>query len=298
MAVVVLGAEGFLGRHVVDALAEAGVPARPAPPIGQLDLRTAPPSAVADVLDSLGATAVVNATGQIAGSPAELMRGNAEVARLLVEACRLRRPGLRLVQLGSAAEYGPTPPGVPVREDVPERPVTDYGTAKLAASRAMLAAGAAGEVDPVVLRVFNPLGRGQSPMTLPGTVAAQLIADPTAELTVGALDGVRDFVSARDVGRAAVAAAVAERVPADARVVNVGSGSARSARDVVTLLRELGGHRGRLVETDGGSARSRAVDGAAADVERARRVLAWAPRDTFEEAVAAVFAGALVHARS
>src|SRR3954462_15585667 len=40
---------------------------------------------------------------------------------------------VRLVHLGSAAEYGAVPPGVPVAESAPARPISAYGMSKLAA---------------------------------------------------------------------------------------------------------------------------------------------------------------------
>jgi nucleoside-diphosphate-sugar epimerase len=302
MSVVVLGGRGFLGRHVAEALADAGAEVEVGPPSEELDLRVAAPADVAARLRGLGASTVVNATGQISGSLSELIWGNAEVARRLVDACRQVRPGLRLVHLGSAAEYGVTPSWVPVDEGQVENPAAPYGTAKLMATRALLEATEAGDVDAVVLRVFNPLGRGQSPMTLPGAVAAQLVADPDGDVHVGPLHPLRDFVTARDIGRAAAAAALAELPawvgsPRDARIVNVGSGTARPVRDVVRLLRERAGHRGRLVEREsGGSERSRAVDGAPADVARAARLLAWQPLDTLDDAVDEVLAGAVARA--
>ncbi len=299
MAVVVLGGRGFLGRHVAEALADSGAEVAVWPPRGELDLSVAAPADVAARLQALGASTVVNATGQISGTLSQLIRGNAEVVRRLVDACRQVRPGLRLVHLGSAAEYGVTPSRVPVDEGQVENPAAPYGTAKLMATRALLEATEAGDVDAVVLRVFNPLGRGQSPMTLPGAVAAQLVTDPDGDVQVGALDALRDFVAARDIGRAAAAAALADLPewvgsPHDARIINVGSGTARPVRDVVELLRERAGHRGRLVERDGGgSERSRAVDGAPADVARAARLLAWQPLDTLDDAVNEVLAGAV-----
>jgi nucleoside-diphosphate-sugar epimerase len=298
MTVVVLGGHGFLGRHIVDVLAAVGAMVRVAPPIEELDLRFAPPTDVADRLRSLGTTVVVNATGQLTGTLPELLQGNADTARRLVDALERVCPGMRLVHLGSAAEYGTTPSAVPIPEDREEQPQSPYGTAKLAASQVLLEATRRGAVDAVLLRVFNPLGRGQPCSTLPGTVARQLVADRNADITVGPLSAVRDFVSARDIGRAAAAAALVElpawvRSPRENRLVNVGSGSARPVRDVVETLRARGGHQGRLIERDaGGSQRSGAVIGAPAEVTRAAQLLGWRPEDDLDHAVDEILAGA------
>lgn len=302
MTVVVLGGHGFLGRHIVDALSAAGATVEVGPPIDELDLRFAAPVDVASRLRDLGAAVVVNATGQLTGTLPDLLQGNAEAARRLADALARVRPGLRLVHLGSAAEYGATPPGVPIAEDRVEEPQSPYGTAKLAACQILLEATQRGAIDAVLLRVFNPLGRGQPPLTLPGAVAAQVVAAREADIMVGPLDAVRDFVSARDIGRAVAAAALVElpaweRTPRENRLINVGSGATRPVRDVVEMLLTRAGHRGRLIERHTeGSERSGIVLGAPADVTRAARLLGWRPLDTLEEAIDEIIAGTTAHA--
>ena len=86
----------------------------------------------------------------------------------------------------------------------------------------------------MVLRVFNPIGPGRRPASLPGRLAAELRARPAADaprcrgwVTSSAH---RDFVDVRDVARAAGLAATAPgRAPA--AVLNIGSGRARPVRD-------------------------------------------------------------------
>ena len=67
----------------------------------------------------------------------------------------------------------------------------------------------------VVLRVFNPVGPGAPEESLPGRVAAELrrALASGAEVRLGSLDAVRDFVDARDVADAVIAAAAGPAPP-------------------------------------------------------------------------------------
>jgi len=69
-----------------------------------------------------------------------------------------RRGSDPLVHLGSAAEYGVQPEGVPITESAKPEPVSNYGRSKLAATRKIIAATNDGDIAATVLRVFNPIG--------------------------------------------------------------------------------------------------------------------------------------------
>jgi nucleoside-diphosphate-sugar epimerase len=184
---------------------------------------------------------------------------------------------VRLVHLGSAAEYGLTEPGVPVSESAIPRPVGEYGATKLAGTRLVQQAGAAG-LDPVVLRVFNPVGPEAPEGSLPGRVMSELrraLADGT-EVRLGPLEAVRDFIDARDVAEAVIAAATAPRLPHP--VLNVGSGVGTPARTLVKLLVSISGYTGEVQEDLPGSTRSQGVLWQQADITAATLDLDWRPR--------------------
>ncbi|WP_035847439.1 NAD-dependent epimerase/dehydratase family protein [Kitasatospora azatica] len=276
MRILLLGADGFLGRHV--ALALRALPAAELRTAGRrpdhdlhLDLTTCQVKELAADLASLAPAAVVNCAGAVSGSALHQTEVNARGPAVLAEAIQLACPTARLVHLGSAGEYGPAEPGSSLTELDQARPAGIYGVTKLAGTLAV----AESAVDAVVLRVFNPVGPGAPAASLPGRLAAELAAGPGEAVTLGDLSAHRDFVDARDVAAAVVAAVLA---PAPLpRILNIAGGRAQPVRAVAEGLVAAAGYTGRLAETGSGSERSAAVSWQQADISAATAALDWRP---------------------
>jgi nucleoside-diphosphate-sugar epimerase len=282
---VVLGANGFIGRHVAAALigqrdvevvgSGLGTPL-PGLERGWLDMDLlAGDGRLEAELRAARPEFVVNCTGATAGTAAELVRLNVDTTAAILDAIAQSGTGARLIHLGSAAEYGPGPAGLAVAETALAQPVSAYGLAKLAATELVTAAAAAGR-DAAVLRVFNALGPGMPPGTLPGGALGRLteaVAASSPRIEMGPLDSVRDFVDVRDIGAAVVAACLTTRL--DSPIVNVGAGTGHTARELVVALAERVGFRGEIGEAAAGSPRSSDVPWQVADVSLAARVLNW-----------------------
>ncbi|MBQ1063014.1 NAD-dependent epimerase/dehydratase family protein [Micromonospora chalcea] len=289
MRVLLFGASGFIGAHVrreLAATADLTCPSR-----DECDLVTAAPETLRALLDTVRPDAVVNCAGAVSGTAEDLVRANTLVTAKLVDAVAVAAPRARLVRLGSAAEYGPVPFGAAAAEDLPAAPVSAYGVSQAAATRLTELSAAAGRVDAVVLRVFNPVGPGMPRTTLLGRVAALLSRlAPGEDLRTGPLDAYRDFVDVRDVA-AAVGRAVTVTAPR-ARVLNVASGRAVPVRDAVHLLVSAAGRPVRVREDHAPSPRSADVGWMRADVGRAASVLGWTPEHDLYDSVGALWSQA------
>jgi nucleoside-diphosphate-sugar epimerase len=287
---VVFGANGFIGSPVAAAVRWlpgtelVGVGLGPKPtgfPATWFDLDIMAVGAhnLAARIRDLNPTIVINCIGLTAGTDNELVRSNVgTTSRLLraVDTIGTRGVRPRFVHIGSAAEYGRGQAGEPISEEAEEQPVSPYGAIKLIATQLVVSAAEAGAVDGIVLRVFNAIGPAMPPGTLAGAAIHRLreaIAAAAPQIEMGPLDAVRDFVDVRDVG-SAVAAACSVPSLGD-RIVNVGSGTPHTARELVELLAARIGFHGTVAEQGAGSPRSSDVPWQVADVSLAERALGW-----------------------
>lgn len=291
---LVFGASGFIGRHVVGALEHDRRAARVScPGRDRCDLSAVDTDELAAVLRDLMPDVVVNCTGRLDGAVDELIRANTLVTAKLIAAIGAVNPAMRFVRLGSAGEYGRVARGTAAREDDPAAPVSEYGVSLLAATRLVDLARAAGRVDGLTLRVFNPIGPGLQDHTLLGRAATQLreaVVDHAAAISLGPLSPSRDFVDVRDVAAAVVAAALGPRPPKS--VFNVGSGRAVTAREAVHLLASAAGFTGEVREEGAPSGRSATVDWMLADISRAAEALGWRPAHGLTDSITAIWTDA------
>ena len=114
MRVLLLGANGFLGRFVADRL--LADPAVQLTALGRgddadvrFDLASGSPGALTRFLDAVHPGVVVNCAGATRGGARELTRHNTVAVATVCEALRRSGCGARLVQIGCGAEYGPSP---------------------------------------------------------------------------------------------------------------------------------------------------------------------------------------------
>jgi UDP-glucose 4-epimerase len=285
-AVLVTGASGFLGRHLVrhlDALgAHVHAVARPGTPprsTGAVrawhDADLGDADAVAAVVRRVRPAAVVHLASEVSGDRSgdravPMLEANTRAAVGVMTAARAE-PGCRVVLAGSIEEP---------RGDEP--PVSPYAAAKAATTGYARLFHAQEELPVTVLRIAMVYGPDQ-----PDT--AKLVPHVCRSLVRGRVpalgSGTRgvDWVHVDDVADALVRAAVAPDAPG--HVLDVGSGRAVTIADVVRELAGLAGYDGPL----GLGAREDRSDERVqvADPEPAARVLGWRARTALRDGLAA-----------
>ena len=176
-------------------------------------------------------------------------------------------------------------------EDRVPEPVTAYGKLKLECANLVLDAVRRGEAEGLVLRVGNVVGARQPGHSLLGVVASRLLAarreGVPCELELGPLGSQRDFLALADAAEA-VAHAAAVRPAVSGQVVNIGTGRAHSARELVRMLMDASGVPATLTEAEPPTPVE--TDWQQMGVERAASVLRWRPRRTLADAVAELWA--------
>ena len=200
--VLITGANGFTGRHLVARLAETSSASLIGLPCDLTD-----PEAVLHVVERADPDVVYHLAGIFGSeSPEEIQRVNVGGFVSLRDALRRQadrrgRP-IRLLIIGSAAELGRAGAArLPVAEDACCQPETVYGRSKWEATRLALAEPCEGPLEIVVARPFNLVGPGLSPRLALGNFARQ-IADVTlgraSAIRCGPLDSRRDYLDVRD----------------------------------------------------------------------------------------------------
>jgi len=222
--ILVTGASGFVGRHLLDAIAAEGrhavlalsgsePPASAAKDVEwrRADLRS--PGAIDDAVAAFRPEGVFHlaARTEIVASdrdPAGTLELNAVGTLRLLEALSRRAPDAKVVLVSSAAVYGSVgEKDLPAREtSSPVRPEGVYGVSKATAEMLARFFESSAGLSIVIVRPFNVIGPGQTDRFAASSFAKQLaemeagLREP--KLRVGNLRSRRDVTDVRDVARA------------------------------------------------------------------------------------------------
>lgn len=252
MRVLVTGAAGFVGQHLLahlEAHGHEGIPAE-APGHGaegmrEVDVRDP------DGLDAairelrpdgcvhLAALAFVPRTWEQPGTTFEV---NVVGTMNLLASLRDHLPGCRTLVASTAQVYGEKVSGGKIPEDHVMAPATIYAITKMAADLGALAFGKHHDVPVMTVRPTNHIGPGQSPEYVTPAFARQVARiargiDPPV-MRVGNLESRRSFMDVRDVVQAY--RLLLERGVAG-RAYNIAGPELHRVGEVLDLLGDLAG---------------------------------------------------------
>ena len=291
MRVLITGANGFVGRHLIRLLETLAPPPEitawvwdgdPAPAAAstsvRVDLRRAADVAAAlekaapEVVYHLAAAASVAASWR---EPALAFDVNLRGTATPPPPPSAAEPPPLVVVATSGEVYGPTDPAHRAREDDPLRPLSPYAFSK--AGQDQLAASC--RRPPVVrLRPFAHTGPGQPDRFALPSFARQIAAAEAGlqepRIAVGNLDAVRDVADVRDVVRAYPAVATLDHA---GRAYNVATGRGHRIGDLLELLCGLARCRVEVVR-DPALDRPADVPRLVGDAARLTAATGWEPR--------------------
>ncbi len=297
--VLVTGAGGFIGSHLVERLVELGANTRALVRYratgawgwldhsacrkdvqvfaGDLVDRDCVVRAVQDrdVIFHLGALIAIPYSYE---APLSYVRTNVEGTLNVLQAARQSEVE-RVIHTSTSEVYG-TARQVPIGEDHPLQGQSPYAASKIAADKMAEAFHLSFGVPVVTVRPFNTFGPRQSARAVIPTVIMQGLVNRRVRL--GNVEPTRDFNYVSNTVDGFICAAASDQ--AVGRVVNFGSGSEIKIRSLVEAIGRLMGVPIEIV-TDEERIRPIAseVERLLADTRLAEKLLDWTPAVSLED---------------
>ena len=302
MRILVTGAAGFIGSHVAERLRDLGHDvagldcfsdyyARALKELNASDLaaRGIPlhrrDLAADDFADAIeGVEVVYHFAAQPGNSPQTpfegYVRNNLIATQRLVQAL-LGSPTLRFfVHASTSSVYGFHATD---DEDTAPKPVSAYGVTKLAAEQYVLAQQRDRGFPACSLRLFSVIGERERPEKLFHRLIRCILEDRPLPLFEGSREHSRSFTYVGDIVAGCVA--VLDRLDACAgEIINLGSDRETKTGEAIAIVERLLGRKARFEprpRRPGDQVRT------CANIEKARRLLGYAPRTGPEEALRA-----------
>lgn len=280
--VAVVGADGFLGSHLVPALERAGREVSsftldiPFYDNGQLA------AGIASARTIFWLASMINP--QIAAEHPERVEQDRAVFRQLLDGLRTAGLSPTVVILSSGGTVYDPNSEPPYREDSPTGPISAYGRAKVEFEQMLRALNPGASV---AVRVANAYGPGQRAAAGQGVIAYWMAAALEGKpiTVIGERATARDYVFVSDIADALVAIDEAESSTLP-QVVNVGSGQATSLGELVETMSAVVGE----LELDEQPARSFDVPRTWLAIELAAERLDWKPKVSLHEGLAQTWA--------
>jgi NAD dependent epimerase/dehydratase len=277
--VLVTGAGGFIGGHLVAELVRRGASVRALVHYNSRNERGTldwlEPEVTADVDVVLGDLRDVESVQQAAEGADTILHLGAQIAipysfvnprdffetnvlgTLNVAQAALRGGARRVIHTSTSEVYG-SARTVPITLDHPIEPQSPYAASKVAADKLMDAWHRSYELPMTIVRPFNTYGPRQSARAVIPTIMSQALAGGT--LRLGSLTPRRDLTFVEDTVGGLLAAA--ESDAAIGRTIQLGTGYDVAVGDIVEVVGEI---LGRKLEVELDEARVRP---AASEVER------------------------------
>ena len=295
MKILVTGADGFIGSHVVETLVKSGHDVRAFVLYnsfnswGWLDesdkaIRDSIDVFAGDIRDPHGVDkavekqeVILNLAALIAipysyHSPDTYIDTNIKGTLNILQAAR-RHGVKRVVQTSTSEVYG-TAQYIPIDEAHPLHPQSPYAATKVGADQLALSFHASFDVPVGILRPFNTYGPRQSARAVIPTIISQLANKSKVKL--GSLSPTRDFSFVQDTANGFLAAAQSDAIVG--QTINLGSGFEISIKETAETIARLMNTKLELVDDEQRvRPENSEVERLHASIEKAKTLLGWQP---------------------
>lgn len=304
--VLVTGADGFIGSHLVERLVQEGADIRAFVfynswnSIGWL---ADTPQSVRDDIDIF--TGDIRDDGCVAEAccnqeiifhlssliaipysykaPRAYVDTNVVGALNILQACRQSDSLERIIHTSTSEVYG-TAQFVPITEEHPLSGQSPYSASKIGADMIAESFFRSFEMPVVTARPFNTFGPRQTARAVIPTIAAQLLSG-CDQLTLGALTPTRDFNFVTDTVDGLMALGSCK--DAEGQVVNIGTGEEWSIEQTANLLMKVCENQVEIISDEERIRPERSeVNRLLADASRLKSLTGWQPQMSFENGLA------------
>jgi len=295
MKVLIIGAAGFSGGHLIDLLSQqtdieifasklkTEKLDRSGSNITVLDLDILHKDEVSDLIsqirpDYIIQLAAISSVSYSWKEPALTFDINVIGTINILEAVRKSEINPRILLIGSAEEYGNVKPeSLPIKEDCSIDPRSPYAVSKVSQEMTARMYASVYNMEIVMVRAFNHIGPGQTPVfAIPG-FAEQIakiekgMQEPV--IKVGNLSVKRDFTDVRDIVRGYWDLV---RYGEAGEVYNIGSGKSYSLQTILDTLISMSNKK-IITEIDPGKFRPADIPELRADISKIYKKINWKP---------------------
>jgi NAD dependent epimerase/dehydratase len=295
-SVLITGADGFIGSHVVEALVRAGREVRAFVLYNSFgswgwldrcadDVRGKFKVFAGDIRDAHGVRTAMKGCDEVLHlaaliaipysyhSPDTYVDTNVKGTLNVVQAAR--ELGVRRVVHTSTSEVYGTARFVPMTEDHPLQGQSPYSATKIGADQIAMSFFSSFDTPVVTLRPFNTYGPRQSARAVIPTIITQ-IANGERRIKLGAVHPTRDFNYVADTVAGFIAALRSDRVVGE--VINLGSSFEISIGDTARAIADVMGADIEIVTDDQRLRPDKSeVERLFASNVKARELLGWSP---------------------
>lgn len=219
-------------------------------------------------------------------APQHYVNVNVQGTLNVLEACRSE--GVEKVVHTSTSETYGTARYTPIDEAHPLQGQSPYSASKIAADKMAESYYLSFDLPVATIRPFNTFGPRQSARAIIPTIISQALSYPKTKepIRLGSLTPVRDFTFVKDTAQGFIR--VAECENSIGEVINVGSGQAQTIGDTLRLILEIIGQPDLPVVTDEQRIRPEKseVGLLLANIDKAKTLLNWQPQYSFKDGLA------------
>lgn len=307
--VLVTGAGGFIGSHVVEALVAAGANVRAMVKYnarndwGNLELLPEGTQAALEIVSGditdpffvhqavAGCHTVFHLAALIGipysyVAPQHYVNVNVQGTLNVLEACRSHRT-VKLVHTSTSETYG-TARYTPIDEAHPLQGQSPYSASKIAADKMAESYFLSFDLPVATIRPFNTFGPRQSARAIIPTIISQALRYPETKqpIRLGSLDPKRDFTFVKDTAHGFLKIAQSENTVGE--VINIGSGQTQTIGDTLTLILDILGMPDIPVVTEEQRIRPEKseVGLLLANTQKAHQFMQWEPHYSFRDGLA------------